>query len=195
MDDENNFSEDEEAAFVNAHAHATTTDTTTDIGLSLQNLTLSNVAPFQDRHRHHRPSQQQQKHYQPYDDTRGPSRPLPPKKDNRIRPQRHLILFDLNGVLVHHKYNNRTHTHTLRPFLDHLLRLVRHFQLGIYSSATLPTVQKALDKINTHLHAARTRPPPPPTAFDLPLPRASPNTNTKTKAFSTLFCAETIARP
>ena len=62
--------------------------------------------------------------------------------------RRPLILFDLNGVLVHHHFDGNTHVHALRPGLHNLLRLKEHYDLGIYSSATERTVQFAMNKID-----------------------------------------------
>ena len=56
---------------------------------------------------------------------------------------RPVILFDLNGVLVHHikrpadDGNSWYHTHVLRPGVSKLAALKEHFDLGVYSSATL----------------------------------------------------------
>lgn len=41
--------------------------------------------------------------------------------------------------------------HDLRPGVHHLLRLAPHYRLGIYSSATRPTVSKALLKLHGNL--------------------------------------------
>lgn len=58
---------------------------------------------------------------------------------------RPLILFDLNGVLVHHRFDGKSHVHTLRPGVNNLVRLKDHgYDLGVYSSATERTVKIAL---------------------------------------------------
>eukprot|EP00775_Hariotina_reticulata_P002545 gene2545-2848_t len=62
--------------------------------------------------------------------------------DNKI-----LILFDMNGVLTDHtpaKGRFRERGHVIRPHIEELLRLLPHFRLGIYSSATWRTVDTAL---------------------------------------------------
>lgn len=70
---------------------------------------------------------------------------------------RPVILFDLNGVLVHHLKqraddgNSWYHTHVLRPGVPRLAALKEHFDLGIYSSATLKTVKLAIASIELHL--------------------------------------------
>ena len=64
---------------------------------------------------------------------------------------RPLILFDLNGVLVHHHFNGVSHSHTLRPGLEALLLLKNKYDLGIYSSATEKTVRFAMKKIDGSL--------------------------------------------
>lgn len=68
---------------------------------------------------------------------------------SRYVPQEHrpLILFDLNGVLVHHHFDGKTHVHSLRPGLENLVRLKEHYDLGIYSSATERTVRFAMNRI------------------------------------------------
>ena len=73
------------------------------------------------------------------------------------RPGRPVILFDLNGVLVHHARRQADgghswyHTHVLRPGLSRLVELKEHYDLGIYSSATLKTVRLAIASIELHL--------------------------------------------
>ena len=73
------------------------------------------------------------------------------------RKGRPLILFDLNGVLVHHVRRQADdgeswyHTHVLRPGLARLRELKSHFDLGIYSSATLKTVKLAVASMELHL--------------------------------------------
>ena len=57
------------------------------------------------------------------------------------------MLFDLNGVLVHHRYNGVRHVHTVRPGLESLLRLKEKYDVGIYSSATERTVRGAVGKM------------------------------------------------
>ncbi len=70
---------------------------------------------------------------------------------------RPVILFDLNGVLVHHikrpadDGNSWYHTHVLRPGVSKLAALKEHFDLGVYSSATLKTVKLAIASIELHL--------------------------------------------
>lgn len=39
-----------------------------------------------------------------------------------------LILFDLNGVLMQHRFDGGNHFHDLRPGVHHLLRLLGHFR-------------------------------------------------------------------
>ena len=60
---------------------------------------------------------------------------------------RPLILFDLNGVLVHHHFDGKSHVHTLRPGVRNLLDLKKHYDLGIYSSATERTVNFAISRL------------------------------------------------
>ncbi|KAL4428251.1 hypothetical protein ABPG75_002340 [Micractinium tetrahymenae] len=62
-----------------------------------------------------------------------------------------LLLFDINGVLMQHRWTGTGHQHDLRPGVHHLLRLLPHFRLGIYSSATRPTVSKTLSKLHNNL--------------------------------------------
>lgn len=65
-----------------------------------------------------------------------------------VQADRPLILFDLNGVLVHHRFDGKSHVHTLRPGVDNLTRLKDHgYDLGIYSSATERTVKIALLRV------------------------------------------------
>lgn len=60
-----------------------------------------------------------------------------------------IILFDLNGVLVRHAFDGHAHSHDIRPGVEHLPRLTEAgYRLGIYSSATRRTVQRALDKLS-----------------------------------------------
>ncbi|GAB4814301.1 hypothetical protein N2152v2_001347 [Parachlorella kessleri] len=62
-----------------------------------------------------------------------------------------LVLFDLNGVLMQHRFNGTSHQHDLRPGVHHLLRLLPYFRLGVYTSATRGTVQRALTKLAGNL--------------------------------------------
>lgn len=62
-----------------------------------------------------------------------------------------LILFDLNGVLVHHTFENFRRHYTMRPGLQYLRRLFPRFRLGIYSSATKKTVVRALISLNDEI--------------------------------------------
>ncbi|KAF6264014.1 hypothetical protein COO60DRAFT_267782 [Scenedesmus sp. NREL 46B-D3] len=68
-----------------------------------------------------------------------------------------LILFDLNGVLTDHTPSRSEkkcrRNHVVRPHIEELLRLLPHFRLGVYSSATAGTVAKALDVIHRRLAA------------------------------------------
>ena len=43
---------------------------------------------------------------------------------------RPLLLFDLNGVLMHHRWDGVSHHHDLRPGVQHLLRLCRDYRRG-----------------------------------------------------------------
>jgi hypothetical protein len=62
------------------------------------------------------------------------------------------VLFDLNGVLIRAKDRSMSGPYTagilhpldVRPGIEHLLSLLPHVRLGVYTSATLPTVQKRL---------------------------------------------------
>jgi hypothetical protein len=69
----------------------------------------------------------------------------------------------LTGVLVLKLVSKDGHqvSHRLRPGVEHLLRLLPHFQLGIFSSATEPTVRAALTAIvaalRQHAEAEGTR--------------------------------------
>mmetsp|Transcript_5910 Transcript_5910/g.11535 ORF Transcript_5910/g.11535 Transcript_5910/m.11535 type:complete len:821 (+) Transcript_5910:242-2704(+) len=121
------FSEDEEEAFV-AEFDSSTTENTGESDLNTANVTSSNtrtekVVPC----------------FSPGGD--------PYKKRNG----RHLILFDLNGVLVHHHFDGSQHVHTLRPGVANLIKLKEHYDLGIYSSATERTVKFAIKKIDACL--------------------------------------------
>ena len=68
------------------------------------------------------------------------------RQDGRV-----LLLFDINGVLMEHRFDGRSHHHDLRPGVHHLLRLRGRFRLGVYSSATRGTVQRALTKLHGNL--------------------------------------------
>lgn len=41
-----------------------------------------------------------------------------------------LLLFDINGVLMQHRWTGTSHQHDLRPGVHHLLRLLPHFRWG-----------------------------------------------------------------
>lgn len=68
------------------------------------------------------------------------------EQDGRV-----LILFDLNGVLVHHTFDEFRRQYYVRPGLEHLCRLVPHYRLGVYSSATERTVVRALARVNNEI--------------------------------------------
>jgi len=141
-DEEYNFSEEEEQLYVAEHL----SDDENDAKETAVDLHLSNVTVF-------RSSLVERTHGSSMDDMLSSrSATLPDQKISQ--DERILILFDLNGVLVHHKFNGKTHRHYLRPGVHHLLRLMRHYRLGIYSSATLRTVQRAIAKLNQDVKAA-----------------------------------------
>ena len=123
------FSEDEEAAFVASQSE----DVSVDI-----DLTSGNVVSVESERQKER------------SEKRALLRPLDgsPYKPQGDRP---LILFDLNGVLVHHRFDGKSHIHTLRPGVNQLLRLKEYFDLGIYSSATERTVKFALMRLERGL--------------------------------------------
>ena len=103
----------------------------------------------QQHHQHH-----QQQHHQPCDAAQPPALQLVHHRgadDRRV-----LLLFDLNGVLTDHtppreegRYVRRDHV--VRPRVEALLALRRDFILGVYSSATVRTVQRALGLIRGEL--------------------------------------------
>lgn len=66
-----------------------------------------------------------------------------------------LLLFDIHGVMGHkvRQANGRT-DHKLRPAVEHILRLVPHFTVGVYSSATSSTVTRAIASLQAELAAA-----------------------------------------
>ncbi len=125
------FSEDEEAAYVASHSN-------TDSELLEDNgeidLTSGNVVSVESERRKERQERTAL--------LRRDGSPYEPQAD---RP---LILFDLNGVLVHHRFDGKSHVHTLRPGVNNLVRLKdRGYDLGIYSSATERTVKIALTRL------------------------------------------------
>ncbi|KAL4528093.1 hypothetical protein Ndes2437B_g00206 [Nannochloris sp. 'desiccata'] len=156
LDVENNFSEEEEALYV--AANDSEIDSDPQGKRRGQDLELSNVAVF--RRAPAESPEADQHAFHPRPAAGWPSQAFIPQDD------RTLILFDLNGVLVHHTFNGRTHKHFLRPGAEDLLRLVPHYRLGIYSSATQRTVQRAMAKLHEDLVSALpTGEKPPPGGF------------------------------
>jgi len=126
------FSEDEEAAFVASQSDSDS-DADSDSDGEID-LTTGNVVSVE--------SEREK-------ECAARSALLRPSDGSPYEPSgRPLILFDLNGVLVHHKFDGKTHVHTLRPGVQNLLRLKNHgYELGIYSSATERTVKIALSRL------------------------------------------------
>eukprot|EP00210_Caulerpa_lentillifera_P004310 g4113.t1 len=63
-----------------------------------------------------------------------------------------VLLFDLNGTLTSHtKQRRASRINKLRPGVKHLLRLKERFRLGIFTSATLRTVQTVLQMFHNEL--------------------------------------------
>ena len=70
-------------------------------------------------------------------------------QDDRI-----LLLFDLNGVLLQHTFDEGRHKHYLRPGAEHLIRLNPHFRIGVFTSATVRTAIAALNTLHAALEDA-----------------------------------------
>lgn len=70
-----------------------------------------------------------------------------------------LLLFDLNGVLVvkTRRAGVPGGTLTVRPGIGHLVSLLPHFRLGVYTSATRPTAQRAIAAVEQALSVAQTQ--------------------------------------
>ncbi|KDD74627.1 hypothetical protein H632_c1173p0 [Helicosporidium sp. ATCC 50920] len=63
-----------------------------------------------------------------------------------------LLLFDLNGVLVRHTRRRvGCHEFSARPGVEHLVRLLPHFELGVYTSATERTVRQCLAQLHREI--------------------------------------------
>ena len=58
-----------------------------------------------------------------------------------------LLMFDLNGTLVHRSSNGKTKHTVVRPGIAELSRLQDRFQLGIYSCATKKNVYPMVRQI------------------------------------------------
>lgn len=54
-------------------------------------------------------------------------------------------LLDLCSMCVYHRWVKRDHI--VRPFMEELLRLYPHFRIGVFSSATVRTVNTALETL------------------------------------------------
>ena len=81
------------------------------------------------------------------------------ERDTAIRP---LILFDLNGVLICESKRDdklRRVAMSIRPQFERILELLPHYNVGIFSSATSRTVQRALGAISSYLKDTRVVPP------------------------------------
>lgn len=70
-------------------------------------------------------------------------------EDNHGRPT---VLFDLNGVLIQARQASERHPGRLHPFvprsgLEHLLSLRPFFRIGLYTSATEPTLRSRVATI------------------------------------------------
>lgn len=84
----------------------------------------------------------------------------PESQSQSVKP---LILFDLNGVLIcESKRDDKTLRRvslSVRPQFERILQLVPHYNIGIFSSATAPTVQRALVALTGLLKDTRVVPP------------------------------------
>ena len=114
---------------------------------------------------------------------RHPSVGVPPPKPIKIEG-RGLLLFDLNGTLTNHTAQRRSSgATTLRPGTHHLRRLQEAgFQVGIYSSSTSRTIQKAVSLLEAALQkGADANAPKLQTLFSVRMDRLycdlSPNKN------------------
>lgn len=58
----------------------------------------------------------------------GPRIPPPASRGRQAQDGRVLLLFDLNGVLVHHSFDGAAHHFHTRPGVHHLVRLAEHFR-------------------------------------------------------------------
>ncbi len=68
------------------------------------------------------------------------------------------VAFLCAGVLTDHTKPIRPfqkRDHVIRPHIEELLMLMPHFRVGVYSSATLKTVNTAIDKIVRGLRRQR----------------------------------------
>lgn len=76
-----------------------------------------------------------------------PTSPPPPTHDTALPPANHILPpHPPAGVLTDHTPPNSKgrRSHVLRPHLEELLRLLPHFEVGLYSSATPPNVRRAM---------------------------------------------------
>ena len=129
------FSEDEEAAYVASQSQSDSELLQDDAEIDLTSGNVVSVESERQRERQERSALL--------------CRDGSPYETQSDRP---LILFDLNGVLVHHRFDGKTHVHTLRPGVSNLVRLKHHgYDLGIYSSATERTVKIALTRLERGL--------------------------------------------
>ena len=68
-----------------------------------------------------------------------------------LEDSRPILLFDLNGTLTSHTSKRRSAGRNCpRPGTHHLRRLQSHFQLGIFTSATLRTAETAIAMLEEH---------------------------------------------
>lgn len=68
-----------------------------------------------------------------------------------------LILFDIHGVMgckIPSAQPGYRADHAVRPHIEHILRLLPQFSVGVYSSATQPTVRRAMTAVKQQLAAA-----------------------------------------
>jgi hypothetical protein len=94
-----------------------------------------------------------------YDDGPAPTvRYLDVDQDSDPRP---VLLFDLNGVLTTHtERRKKNRLNRPRPGVHHLRRLTALFRVGVFSSATLPTVQAAVHMLEESAASAAGPGPP-----------------------------------
>ena len=115
---------------------------------------------------------------------RNPAVGVPPPKRVEVRG-RGLLLFDLNGTLTNHTAQRRSSgATTLRPGTHHLRRLqAAGFQVGIYSSSTSRTIEKAATLLEAALQKGEAGAPQQPPLFSVRMDRVycdlSPNKNGK----------------
>ena len=79
-------------------------------------------------------------------------------QDKESAPTKPLILFDLNGVLICESKRDdklRRVSMRIRPGYERILELIPYYNIGIFSSATARTVQRALGALSNLLKDTR----------------------------------------